>query len=391
MPSPQQTSTAEMEHHRPELDGLRGIAILAVLLTHSCTVMHLLPDTVAGNILNHIFTPGWAGVDLFFVLSGFLITGILLRTRNSPNYIKSFYMRRCLRIFPLYYTVITVLLLIGTIPQLKPLIQLHTLLPLGVMHRISYYVYLQNWPMPYGFTGAWTGAYWSLAVEEQFYLVWPWLVLKLSPRALLHICIIGLGVSLTLRLLAAYFIPQYFFPLWMTPVRMDGLLVGSACALLMAERKSALPMSWIRAALLSGGAILLFIVLWTHGRELVATSTWMQTIGITGFALLSGGVLALSQHHPPMLQWLLTLRPLRSFGKYSYGIYMYQSVLFSVIGLTFAHYHLRRNLVLSAPLSLLVIGVVIALSYLVAKISFDFFEMRFLMLKRHFRATPTGR
>ncbi|HEY0306938.1 MAG TPA: acyltransferase [Acidobacteriaceae bacterium] len=391
MPSPQQTPTAEMEHHKPELDGLRGIAILAVLLTHSVTVMHLLPDTILGRLLNHIFVPGWAGVDLFFVLSGFLITGILLRTRQSPNYYKSFYMRRFLRIFPLYYAVITILLLVGCVPLLKPFIHLHTLLPVSAIDKSSYYLYLQNWPIPNCIIPAWTGAYWSLAVEEQFYLVWPFLVLALRPRTLLRLCISGFFVALVLRILWMHYFPESFAAMRMTPTRMDGLLVGAACALLMTERKSALPMSWIRAALLSGGVIILFIAVWTHGHELIATSTWMQTIGVTGFALLGGGLLALSQHHPPMLQRVLTLRPLRSFGKYSYGIYMYHSVLFSIIGLFYAHYHYSRNFTLGTPVGLLIIGAAIALCYLVAKISFDYFEMRFLMLKRHFRATETGR
>ena len=175
----------ELKPHQPALDGIRGIAIIGVLLTHGMTVAPGLQDSFGGRLLAYLLTPGWVGVDLFFVLSGFLITGILLSTKQSRNYFTSFYARRCLRISPIYYLTLTGVLLVGTQSYWYS-----SMLPSLWGRKVSYFFYLQNiWPfMNHGTLGGLLGHFWSLAVEEQFYLVWPILVLLVPERLLIWMC-----------------------------------------------------------------------------------------------------------------------------------------------------------------------------------------------------------
>ena len=160
--------------HLPGLDGIRGLAILMVMFSHFIVVgKNLDPLSPFGRFLHS----GYLGVDLFFVLSGFLITGILIDSKITPNYFRVFYMRRALRIFPLYYLLLAVswLTVVFITPQDKPLLT-------GVDSMAWFWLYASNIGM--AVKGDWLnsptwvglGHFWSLAVEEQFYLVWPLLV-----------------------------------------------------------------------------------------------------------------------------------------------------------------------------------------------------------------------
>lgn len=180
--------------HVVALDGLRGLAVLFVILYHVNSTAW--GTTFLDRIVRAPLKIGWAGVDLFFVLSGFLITGILLDTRESPNYFRSFYARRALRIFPLYYLVLTASLLIT---RFTP--ALNYVLPIP-HDRIFYFVYLNNWwPL---LRDTWhaniIGHFWSLAVEEQFYLLWSLCVFLVSPKLLKPVAAVGILSALAIRL-----------------------------------------------------------------------------------------------------------------------------------------------------------------------------------------------
>src|SRR5262249_15618967 len=123
---------------------------------------------------------GWAGVQLFFVLSGFLITGILLETRQRARYYRNFFGRRVLRIFPLYYAVLIVAFVIVPLIAGKQ--------PRGHEHQLWLWVYLANWTGPFDGGVFIFGHFWSLAVEEQFYVTWPFLVRALPARAFATLC-----------------------------------------------------------------------------------------------------------------------------------------------------------------------------------------------------------
>jgi peptidoglycan/LPS O-acetylase OafA/YrhL len=202
----------------PALDGLRGLAILIVVLYH-CRTVGRPPRAIAS-----LFEIGWTGVDLFFVLSGFLITGILLDSRSASNYFSSFYARRVLRIFPLYYLALSLVLLGGSL----------RLLPSGDHAGTPawYFIYAQNWKfvdVPF------LGHFWSLAVEEQFYFLWPLIVYLFPERRVLQIAIAGSVIAIPLRsvLLSSGINPNYIY--WNTFTRMDALLMGAACACLLKE------------------------------------------------------------------------------------------------------------------------------------------------------------
>ncbi len=365
-------------NHKPELDGIRGIALLAVMLSHGG------PYIVRGGLLSKIFVysmiPGWSGVELFFVLSGFLISGILLKTKSAENYFFSFYARRFLRIFPIYYFAVTVGLLVAPHSSWW-----NSMLPPLLKTRIAYYFYLQNWPI-FWRHGLFLknnvfGHFWSLAVEEQFYLVWPMVVFLLPERLILWLCAAGLVLALPLRIFVVHWYAGDFTAMALTTSRVDGLLVGVILAILL--RKGQIPLRWIFPFLVAGAAIIGYIAAF-HRTELVATYYYMPTIGITGFAFLSGGLLALSQHPIRWLHWVLTARWLRATGKYSYGMYIYHIPIYAIIDRILTS---RLGLQLPMPLHLALpyILFLIAVTFLVAKISYDYFESRILALKVHFK------
>ena len=371
--------------HKPELDGIRGLAILLVLLSHSVVVIDVLPQRLPHptwtNAIYYLLIPGWSGVDLFFVLSGFLITGILLRTRQKPTYFSSFYARRAVRIFPIYYAV-----LFATIAVAHFVPAVWHLLPQAGKSRLSYFVYLQNipffWPSWLGMVGLW-GAFWSLAVEEQFYLVWPSIARWLPVRGLLALSLGAAVLELPLRLLLAHrYFGLHLGLIQFTPARADGLFVGAAIAAWMHLRRRPVPKPAIAAGASLAAAVLLWIAV-LHHNDLTGDGR-LYTYGVSAFALGGGALVAWSQHHPPALQRLLELRWLRAAGRYSYGMYVYHLSIYLLV-----HRLLRREFPqtggeLSFFPALAVIAATILLSTLFAKLSFDLVERRFLALKRFF-------
>lgn len=370
--------------HRPELDGIRGLAILGVLCSHGVGLIGLFDGTHLSfpeKLVKYSMVPLWGGVDLFFALSGFLITSILLNTKSKQNYFFSFYARRVLRIFPIYYFVLAASLVAS---HYWPAIS--SQLPPTLSWKLAYFVYLQNWPIFWRgakiMSGVW-GVYWSLAVEEQFYFIWPLLVFLLSSRALMRVCIAGFICALPLRVVMAAFVFGGGFGLaQITSSRVDGLLLGSACAIYMYEHRRPVPMKWIFSAICGGVTMLAYIAAFHH-PELISTSIWILTVGITGFALLSGSLVALSQHHSPPIQVFLSHPFLRQFGKYSYGLYVYHLFLFISLHKVI-HQHLAFFAGLALPARLLIIALAVGTVFLIAKFSYDAFESRFLCLKKYF-------
>ena len=365
--------------YKPELDGIRGIAILCVLATHAAVEHPGLGLGGYSRFVRYAFSPGWAGVDLFFVLSGFLITGILLSTKTSSNYFRSFYARRCLRIWPIYYVTLLGFLAVATaFPSLAVIISRP-----GTFLS-SYFLYLQNVPvfLWQGKIGMLMGPFWSLAVEEQFYLVWPVLVLLLSERALGWVCAASFVAAIASRAYMVHIHPDDIRTVMLTTSRLDGLVIGAVCALFMHVKRRPVPLVWIAGGFCVGAGIIGYIAIF-HRRELLGTSFYMYTIGITGFALLAGSLVAVSQYRFSLLQAPLTMPLLRGFGKYSYGIYVYHKIVFVIC--TFMMQRVFKwELPASLPISLTAIAIMTAITFGVAKLSYDHFEMRFLSLKRYF-------
>ena len=379
------------QNHMPELDGIRGLAILAVLCSHFVVLGGILNErspTFIEKLLVHVSVPmGNGGVDLFFVLSGFLITGILLRTKSAQNYFYSFYGRRVLRIFPVYYLVLTLCVIIGHFSAI-----IASELPPGTAWKLSYFFYLQNWPVFWHghkvMTGLW-GAYWSLAVEEQFYFVWPLVILLFSEKAILRLCYIALPCALLLRIFLYFsYFDHQFGLMQFTPSRVDGLLMGAICSIYMFSHKRPVPMGWIIACGSLGSCIMLYIFVF-HWQEVTGADKWYGTVGVTGVALLATALVALSQHKIFFIRRLLSLRWLQASGKYSYGAYVYHLIL--ILGLR--HYVIAR-LTLKPGLGIhfgilakcLAAMIEIVCVFIVAKASYDWFETPFLRLKSRFKA-----
>lgn len=373
--------------HVPELDGLRGIAVLGVLLAHAVVFLEVVPSQGPGKTWGHalatMLVPGWGGVDLFFTLSGFLITGILLRSRSQPTYFPSFYMRRVLRIFPLYYG-----FLIGTLllARFSPFVA--AIIPQTLREVLPYFFYVQNWPLFWsgwtGLTSIW-GLFWSLAVEEQFYLVWPALVRFLTPKKLLLVCIVGvcIGAPQRMHLLhrhgLAIGIMQWPFS------RLDGLFLGSALAIYAFLKGRPLPILWAKLAALLGVAILMWVAAF-HTEELASgNGAHIWVFGVLAFALISASIILAVQHKAVWTQRLLTFPPLVTAGRISYGMYVYHLMVYAVLN-RFAHLVLRPRFGpdFSLPFVLAYIALSIAATMLVSMLSFRFFETPFLKLKRFF-------
>src|SRR6266849_4754306 len=171
-----------------ELDGIRGIAILLVLALHFG-----LPVCPPG-ILHDILGMGWAGVDLFFVLSGFLITGILLDSKGKPDYFRRFYLRRVFRILPIYYAYLIVFF--HVVPVIAHATGRLATFEYGRGDEVWYWIYLSNWRHAVN-QNPHLRHFWSLSIEEQFYIVWPLVVYLMPARILKYVCV-AIAISSTL-------------------------------------------------------------------------------------------------------------------------------------------------------------------------------------------------
>ena len=188
-------------------------------------------------------------------------------------------------------------------------------------------------------------------------------------------------IALPLRFYMVHRYAESLGAMVLTTSRMDGLLIGAILAILL--RRGQIPLRWIYLCMGLGAGIIGFIAVFHH-TELIGTYFYMPTIGITGFSLLSGGLLALSQHRTAWLRHILDARWLGTVGKYSYGMYIYHIPIYLVCEHVLAT---RFGVALPMPLgwALPYIGFLIAVTFLVAKISYDLFESRILALKVHFR------
>jgi peptidoglycan/LPS O-acetylase OafA/YrhL len=275
----------------PQLDGLRAFAVTAVFLSHVSTGVKL----------------GWIGVDLFFVLSGFLITGILVQSKDHSfrAYIGGFYARRVRRILPAYIAILIV-----------------TTLLFGVGWLANWYLYVgaMNFLLPFGLGPPTIWLLWSLAVEEQFYLLWPVIVFFLSRKQIVS-CAVGLLVlAPLLRFVCTGLFRNHWMIYALLPFRMDTLAAGSLIALTKHR--------WSRKNAIVGATVMLFAglasIIWlakhglsgssnTHVSNVVVyESTLFIVTGVFVLALFGVG------------KSVLCFAPIRWLGIVSYSVYLFQ-------------------------------------------------------------------
>ncbi len=367
----------------PALDGVRGLAILLVMLHHFSFYSGIRPLSLLDKLIYRTSYAGWVGVDLFFVLSGFLITGILWDARhNEHHYFRNFYMRRVLRIFPLYYGILAIaLFLLRTLAPASPGIQEF------LDDQIWYWVYALNlklavsgWPEFYAF-----GHFWSLAVEEQFYLFWPLIVFHLRRSTLIALCIAMIVVSPGLRLLFILLPLPDLGAYVLTPARMDALAVGALLALLVRTPQGLHRVRRL-APYVAGSTAILITVLFTWQRGLETESPVVQTLGYSLLALLFGALVALALLHP-LPRRLFARRSLVFLGRYSYGLYIFHHPIVLWLAL--------QPLTLPTHAPLIAIGLfsllALTLSLAAAWLSWHLYEKQFLKLKTWFPYAPLPR
>jgi peptidoglycan/LPS O-acetylase OafA/YrhL len=365
--------------HIPALDGARGLAVLMVL-AHNFNVIGGALSAPA-NAVGLLMDLGWVGVQLFFVLSGFLITGILLESRDADNYYRAFLGRRALRIFPLYYAVLLVAFVV------VPLVAGTRIA--GHEHQIWLWTYTANWAEPYGLGVALFPHFWSLAIEEQFYLAWPLIVRWLSPRRLFHLClgliVIAFASRLALRLAGAGSAGPYMF----TVCRVDALAIGAIAALLVRSPRAAAAFVRRRRAIRwSALAIVAVAVVLMRGapRTSFPTQTYGYTVFALGFAVLVLDLALAPARRPDWPSRILAFAPLRAVGRYSYAMYVFHTPLHLLIGLP-----LIADLgggEVGAGLGLLYAALATIATFVAAVLSYHLLEKHFLRLKRRFVAAP---
>jgi len=311
----------------PELDGLRGLAILLVLICHYFSGSEHTRLSYWPRHLISALNIGWSGVDLFFVLSGFLIGGILLDARSAPHYFRAFYLRRVHRILPIYYVWVVlygaaVALGIAGLFRAPGIysFSVHDFFQIPVQ-----FLFLQNLQFSlYPFALAWFAVTWSLAVEEQFYLFAPPLIRFLPLRALVAV----LGAATCLAPLARYLCFRYWFPgtlapMYLLPCRADALALGVLLAILW--RNPAARAFLERHRLLLPCAVLaLFLGACGMLPWLIGDITLLHaTMGYSWFAVFYGGLLLLVLSQPrTWLAGLMRWKILRALGAISYCVYL---------------------------------------------------------------------
>ena len=394
----QRTSIPELPSgHIPTLDGLRGLAILLVMLTHCAGSLETGSHRL--DALFHLaFGHGWVGVNLFFALSGFLITGILFDSRKAPHYFRDFYARRTLRIFPLYYGILFVAFVI------LPLIGDGSEMYAELRGRQAWlWSYCANIKLT--LFGEWCfmspmvdlGHFWSLAVEEHFYLVWPLLVYSLSRRGLVRVCIaiiVIAGVSRSIWVVGhetpgiTKLLPAYV----LTPFRMDDLAMGALLAALIREpanRVWLVKYAW-HAVVLGTALLLLALAL----PELLHRRTLLQTWGYSAISFFFTTLLSatLFAKKGSSLSVVFSSPLLRWFGKYSYGLYIFNSIVFRWVSTLNVEQVLRRFVPNQMAAALLASLAGLGVSMLLAICSWHLYEKHFLKLKKYFeyRARPAA-
>lgn len=354
------------------IDGIRGLAVILILIWHFGNNALANNGSKLANYFKLITTYCWSGVDLFFVLSGFLLGGILLKNKNSPYYFKTFYFRRICRIFPLYFLVLTLIFLL-ILPNVESSSWSHeTPIP-----NWTYFAFCQNIFMGLEATlgNKWLTHTWSLGLEEQFYIILPLIIYFLPKRALI-------GLLVICSLLAPYFRYQsnnWFEAFNFLHCRFDALFVGVLAAILI---QSEVFSNWLRKK----GLLLLcllfigILVILLMSANLISIYSYLEnSVFAITYALL---IIIIAGGTSPQLNKLFETKLLVKTGLISYCLYLVHQPINGLL------HHLIYS---SSPMintfeQLFITILSLSISVLISIASFNYFERHFLKVghKAHY-------
>lgn len=361
-----------MQSRDSALDGLRGIAILLVIFHH--TGLNLSPAHLQlpwVQIFSRVTEHFWSGVDLFFVLSGYLITGILLNTRHSPNYYSAFYLRRAVRIFPLYYSVlIPLFIFVFLANSMGHRFGHFDLNPWIITTALTYTLnFLISIPGTHDQVPLLLTHFWSLCVEEQFYAFWPPLVRRLSTISLKTLIVFFIFMSLAFRI--GFWILDFRHAMGAFPLsRLDGLACGAGIAILCSESNGF--RYWRPVAITTS---LGFLAQMCMDTGYYFPRVLPRSLAILAFAAILARIVTFPKSR---IRTAIDRPWLRFFGKYSYALYIIHPFVLFVV----AH-RLPRNLVPPALDFFQFQILIVAISTAAALLTWRFIESPALNLKRH--------
>ncbi|QSQ21675.1 acyltransferase [Pyxidicoccus parkwayensis] len=369
-----------LQGHLPVLDGVRGLAVLLVVLFHTT---HLSDQSALGRATWWVAGAGWTGVDLFFVLSGFLITGILWEAKGQPYYFRNFYMRRFLRIFPLYYLTLAVSFLV--LPTLAGRLNLDE--RITTEGATWYLLYLSNfYQLWVDTTHPILGVVWSLAIEEQFYIVWPFLIGAVSYRGAIRLCLGTIALAILVRLGLTFSGASLESTYVVTFCRVDSLAMGALLSLALRHPEGlglkAFP--WMRYAVWAAVPVVLTLIVLPVGP---AFETVKRTFGYTAIAVVYAAIVyrAVAAAPGKALNRFFSSKLLRTYGKYSYAIYLIHSPLDAILRRTsFLRTPLKPVLGSDFPMQVAFYVVAAGISLGLALVSWNLFEKHLLKLKDRF-------
>jgi peptidoglycan/LPS O-acetylase OafA/YrhL len=355
----------------PELDGLRGVAIGLVLFYHC---FFLIAEVRPGSALSYLFSVGrlgWSGVDLFFVLSGFLIGGILLDARGASNFYPVFYTRRFFRIVPAYSILLLAYIVLSNLAAGQAGLRLIADCPLPVA---PYFLFLQNfWMGAHNTLGGTTlGVTWSLAIEEQFYLTLPLLIRFTPSRRLVSVLLAGVGLAEVLRVVLYWSQPaNWAYYRVLMPCRADALLLGVLGAYAMKElnwrhwlenRRRYL---WIPLSIFAVGMGIMVRVLPKTGDVLLAAGGY-TLIALFFLSLLMYSLLVRESWLSRCLRW----NCLRALGTIAYGTYLFHFLIFNAF---FAIFRASAPRIVTSR-DLLIACAALGATFAVCALSWRYFE-----------------
>lgn len=363
------------KNYFPGLDGLRGLAILCVMTYHFFDSRFTIDQSSTWDI--NPFRFGWVGVDLFFVISGFLITDILLSQKSKPHFFRNFFLRRTLRIFPLYFGFLFVFFIL---PRILNLALPSSWEKLWARQGFFWFyladiytIWFDSWPE---FS---LSHFWSLGIEEKFYLFWPFTVFTYSKKGLKYICFSLIFISflskiILLKLHTNGVLINYTFPI----CRLEGLAVGAFLAIRKSENQV---LGFISVKKLLPFFVLVYFGIYLIEKTLAPMTITMQLIGFPVNAALGFLLVHNALNDKSYVLHLVNNRALKLLGKYSYALYLLHLPLLGLL----LKISPNTSLNFSIPFFIVPFLLWIALCVACAWLSWTVWEQPFLKLKKHFQ------